>query len=185
MAFPDPPLRADRVVLRPWRQTDIPAIVAACSDPPIARFIPTIRSPYTEQDASSWLASQKPARLAGQSLEMAIADCDADAVLGAIGAHISLDRLTASVGYWLAPEARGQGCATKATAMLCQWLFEALELGRIELTTDPENIPSQRVAERCGFQKEGLMRSHLRHLYTGERRDSLLWSLLPGDLAQS
>lgn len=64
----------------------------------------------------------------------------------------------------------------------CGWLFDHLGLGRIQLTTDPENFASQRVAQRCGFQKEGLLRSHLRFISTGERRDSLLWSLLPEEL---
>jgi hypothetical protein len=55
----------------------------------------------------------------------------------------------------------------------------AIGLGNI--TTDPENIASQRVAERCGFRYEGRLRSHLRIRHSGERRDSLLYSLLPGD----
>jgi [ribosomal protein S5]-alanine N-acetyltransferase len=122
--------------------------------------------------------------LAGHGLEMTIADVANDAVLGAIAAHVNTLRLSAGVGYWLMPAARGHGYTTMAVRLLCGWLFENLDLGRIELITDPENVPSQRVAKRCGFQQEGLMRSHLRHLYTGERRDSLLWSLLPGELVQ-
>ena len=184
LSFPDPPLRFGGIVLRPWRESDVPAIVAAGSDPPVARFIPTIPSPYTEEDARRWLESQAPSRLAGHGLEMAIADVANDEVLGAIAAHVNTLRLSASVGYWLAPAARGHGYTTMAVRLLCGWLFETLDLGRIELTTDPENAPSQRVASRCGFQREGLMRSYLRHLYTGERRDSLLWSLLPGELVQ-
>ncbi len=184
LPFPDPPLGIRGIVLRPWRQDDVPAIVAACSDPAVARFIPSIRSPYTAADARSWLDGQETDRLAGQHLELAIADEREDNVLGAIGAAMDPPRVAASVGYWLAPEARGHGYATMATRLLCQWLFETFALGRIELTTDPENFASQRVAERCGFQKEGLLRSHLRHLGTGERRDSLMWSLLPGELIQ-
>ncbi len=184
LSFPNPPLSIGGIRLRPWRETDVPAIVAACSDPLVARFIPTIRTPYTEEDARGWLESQEPNRLAGRSLVMAIADTDADAVLGAIAARVNAITLTGSVGYWLTPSARGHGYTTMALRLLCSWLFETFELGRVELTTDPENRASQRVAERCGFQKEGLLRSHLRHRHTGERRDSLMWSLLPGELVQ-
>lgn len=184
LSFPDPSLRFGGIVLRPWREEDVPAIVVACSDSALARFIPTIRSPYTEQDARSWLESQEPSRLAGQSLEMAIVDGQSDDVLGAIAARVAAHTLSAEVGYWLTPSARGHGYTTMATRLLCGWLFDTLHLGRIWLTTDPENVASQRVAERCGFQREGLMRSHLRHLHTGNRRDSLLWSLLPGELVQ-
>jgi RimJ/RimL family protein N-acetyltransferase len=184
LSFPDPPLSVGGIRLRPWRESDVPAIVAACSDPLIARFIPTVRTPYTEEDARVWLESQEPSRLAGRSLEMAIADTVTDAVLGAIAAEVDASTLTGSVGYWLTPTARGHGYTTTALRLLCGWLFETYELGRIELTTDPDNVASQRVAQRCGFQKEGLLRSHLRHQHTGERRDSLMWSLLPGELVQ-
>lgn len=183
LSFPDPQLRSGGIALRPWRESDLGAVVVACSDPAVARFIPTIPSPYTEEDARSWLESQEPERLAGRSLEMAIGDAASDEVLGAIAAKVNPLMLSASVGYWLTPSARGRGYTTMAMRLLCGWLFDTLDLGRIELTTDPENAPSQRVAQRCGFQKEGLMRSHLRHVHTGQRRDSLLWSLLPGELS--
>jgi RimJ/RimL family protein N-acetyltransferase len=51
LAYPDPPLRAQRILLRPWTSADVPAIVAACQDPTIPAYIPHIRSPYSEADA--------------------------------------------------------------------------------------------------------------------------------------
>lgn len=184
LPFPSPALQTNAIALRPWRDSDVPAIVAACSDALVARFIPTIPSPYTEGDARGWLASQEPKRLAGTSLEMAIADRNLAGVLGAVAARVNAVALSAGIGYWLAPEARGHGYATAAVRSLCSWLFETIGVGRIELTTDPENHASQRVAERCGFQKEGLLRSHVRHVQTGVRRDSLIWGLLPGELSR-
>jgi len=53
---------------------------------------------------------------------------------------------------------------------------------RLTLLTDPANTPSQRVAERCGFQREGQMRSHMVIRQSGERRDALVYGLLPGEL---
>jgi RimJ/RimL family protein N-acetyltransferase len=185
LAYPDPPLRAQRILLRPWTSADVPAIVAACQDPTIPAYIPHIPSPYGEADAIGWLESQEPNRLAGSHLELAIADPDDERLLGAIGAaNIDMTQLTASVGYWLAPHARGQGHATSALRVFARWLFDDHGLARLELTTDPDNTASQRVAARCGFRQEGYLRSHLRfHYTTGERRDSLIWGLLPGELA--
>jgi RimJ/RimL family protein N-acetyltransferase len=183
LSFPDPPLRDDDIVLRPWQESDVPAIVEACSDPLVARFIPTVPSTYTEEDARNWLASQEPNRLAGRALEMAVADALTEDVLGAIAAHVDTTMRSANVGYWLAPGARGCGYATRAMRLLCGWLFDALELGRIGLTTDPENLASQRVAQRCGFQLEGCLRAHELFRQTGVRRDSLVWGLLPGELS--
>ena len=53
-------------------------------------------------------------------------------------------------------------------------------LARLELTCGPDNLASQRVAERCGFTREGVLRSHVP--FKGARRDSVVFSLLPGEL---
>jgi RimJ/RimL family protein N-acetyltransferase len=58
--------------------------------------------------------------------------------------------------------------------------FVELGLARLELTCGPENVASQRVAERCGFTREGLLRSHVP--FKGARRDSVIYGLLPGEL---
>lgn len=121
-------------------------------------------------------------RLQGDELCMANLAADTDRVLGAIAAQLTTRARRASVRYWLLPNARGHGLVTSALRVSCQWLFEGLSVARIELTTDPDNLASQPVAERCGFQKEGLMRSHELVLSRGERRDSLMWTLLPGEL---
>ncbi len=59
--------------------------------------------------------------------------------------------------------------------------MDELALQRLELITDPENHASQRVAAKVGFQREGVLRSHLPHP-DGRRRDSVMFSLLPGEL---
>jgi RimJ/RimL family protein N-acetyltransferase len=61
---------------------------------------------------------------------------------------------------------------------MCDWLF-AQGVGRIEVRTHPENGASQRLAERCGFQREGRERASI--WLHGRREDALVWSLLPGD----
>ena len=86
LPFPDPPLRAGGLRLRPWRRADIAAIVAACQDPAISRYSPNIPRPYSEADALGWLEGQEPSRLAGAGLELAVAEAESGVVLGAIGA---------------------------------------------------------------------------------------------------
>jgi RimJ/RimL family protein N-acetyltransferase len=183
LPFPDPPLQVDAVLLRPWSGTDVRAIVAACQDPAISRWSPTIPYPYTEDDACGWLEQQEPARLGGESLCLAVVHATSDEVVGAIDlASVNIEQGTASIGYWLAPEARGHGYITSAVRLLVRWGFGHLGLSRIELTTDPENVASQRVAARCGFRQEGRLRSHMLIRHSGQRRDSIVYGLLPGDL---
>jgi RimJ/RimL family protein N-acetyltransferase len=184
LPFPDPPLRTGEIWLRPWRQDEATAVVTACSDDATARFIPDIPVPYAEADARQWLASREPDRLAGRELTLAIADTRSDEPLGAIAARVDPDRRSANVGYWLTPSARGRGHMTGAMRLFCAWLIQTFGLGRIELTTDPENLASQRVAQRCGFQREGHLRAHLYDPRTGDRRDSLIWGLVPDELVR-
>jgi RimJ/RimL family protein N-acetyltransferase len=84
-------------------------------------------------------------------------------------------------GYWIARDARGRGVATEALKALCVWGVDTLALKRLELLTDPENTASQRVAEKAGFQREGILRSSLEYR-DGTRRDSVIFSLLPQEM---
>jgi RimJ/RimL family protein N-acetyltransferase len=178
--MPDPPLANDVVALRAWSERDIPFIVAACQDPLIERFTAAIPSPYGESDARAWLAGQEPARRAERSLELAILDPSTAEPLGAVAlSNVDLRHRRSGMGYWLAEGARGRGIATEAVRLLAGWALGALRLDRLELMIHPENIGSQRVAERCGFKREGLLRSYMLKQNSGERRDALVYGLLP------
>lgn len=69
-----------------------------------------------------------------------------------------------------------------ALRLFAGWAFDSLDFARLQLSTDPLNVASQRVAERCGFQREGYLRSNLMIFHSGERRDTILYGLLPGEL---
>jgi RimJ/RimL family protein N-acetyltransferase len=76
-------------------------------------------------------------------------------VLGGASLYaVELAERRAAVGYLLAARARGRGVATCATRLLARWGFDRLGLERLELTCGPDNVASQRVAERCGFTRE-------------------------------
>src|ERR687897_987938 len=83
------------------------------------------------------------------------------------------------LGYWAAPEFRGRGYVTRAVRLLSRWAFDDVELPRLQLGTFPGNTASERVAQKCGFTREGLLRAWLEQ--RGVRRDVTMWSLLPGD----
>ena len=169
-------LHDDDLVLRPWTEDDVPALAAACNDPEITRWIPRIPSPYTEQDALAFIRGEvRP------DLDHSFAVTSGRAVVGSIGMSVNLNR-TGHIGYWVAAHARGQGVCTRALRMLAVWALDDLRLERLELITDPDNVASQRVAEKVGFRREGILRSHLLHR-DGRRRDSVMYSLLPGELS--
>jgi RimJ/RimL family protein N-acetyltransferase len=182
LPFPNPPLGDAIVALRPWRASDMPRKVAAFSDPLCQHFSWPGVEPYTEADALASFEYRKRARLRGEELGLAVVDpTDADRVWGGASLYdVNRDEARAAVGLWLAPEARGRGIATQALRLLAGWAFEQLGVARLEATCAPENIGSQRMVDRCGFVREGLLRSHSR--FKGGRQDLLLFSLLPGEL---
>jgi len=169
-------LRDGEIVLRDWIEADVPGLVAACNDPEIARWIPVIPSPYTEQDALAFIRGE-----VGSVPEHSFAISQDGVLLGAIGMGVNSINYRGRIGYWIAAPARGRGVCTRALRLLSQWALDELGLQRLDVITDPENVASQRVAEKVGFQREGVLRAHLRHP-DGRIRDSVMFSLLPGEL---
>jgi RimJ/RimL family protein N-acetyltransferase len=154
------PLRDGPTALRPWCDEDVPALVRACQDPEIPRWT-RVPSPYGESDARMYMQQRYDAVRTGAGAPYAVVDPHDGRLLGSI----SLTRFVwehgrAEVGYWLGPEARGEGHAVRAVRLICRWGFEELGLERIELLAATSNLPSQRVAERAGFTREALLRSY-------------------------
>ena len=170
-------LRDGDLLLRPFVPSDAPAVHLACQDEEIHRFIPRLPDPYGEVDARRYVAGCAQAWRRGERRPFAIVAAESDALLGAIDVRLGE---TGSIGYWVTPAARGRGVATRALRLLSRWaLRQGVE--RLELTTHPDNLGSQRVAAKAGFVREGVLRSHMR--FKEGRRDSVLFSLLPEDLA--
>ena len=87
-------------------------------------------------------------------------------------------RARVELGYWLFPEARGRGIATRVVRAVADEAF-ANGIARLEAVARPENSASIRVLERAGFRREGTLRSLLPH---GDgRADAQIYSLLPDD----
>jgi RimJ/RimL family protein N-acetyltransferase len=162
--------------LRPWRDTDVADLVAACQDREISRWTAVPR-PYRETDARAYLLYRYDAIHAGSAAPFAVVAEENGALLGSIALNeIEAEQARAQVGYWLAREARGAGHATRAVRTICLWGFKTLGLERIELLASTGNLASQRVAERAGFAREALLRSYMRG--SEGREDMVAYGLL-------
>jgi RimJ/RimL family protein N-acetyltransferase len=164
-------LADEQIVLRPFTEEDVPAIVAACQDSDIPRWT-RVPAPYTDQDARAFIANASLGAFA-------IVHRESGELVGSIGL-VELGGDVGEIGYWMKREARGQGVATRALRLIVRWAARERGIARIQLTTEPDNVASQRVAEKAGFQREGLLRSWME--IKGRRRDVLMYSLLPEDL---
>lgn len=168
-------LRDDLLVLRQWREDDAALVYRECQDPEILRWIPVIPRPYTQEHARAFVTGELDLGPYQFAVEID------GAVVGSIGMRVDEQAREGHIGYWCARNTRGQGITSRALRILCEYSLDELALERLELITDPDNLASQRVATKVGFQREGVLRSHLPHP-DGRRRDSVMFSLLPGEL---
>jgi RimJ/RimL family protein N-acetyltransferase len=176
---PDPPLEDGVIQLRWLRAEDAEAVTAACQDPQIPRWT-FMAEGLTLEQAAEWIEQSREKRAAGTGARFAIVDVDNDSLLGQVGVAIDRERQSGETFYWVAADARGRGVATTALRLISRWALDVLALERLELFIDPDNTPSQRVAERSGYLREGILRSH--QPFKDHRMDSVVFSLLPSDL---
>ena len=173
------------VTLRPWSDADLEAIVQRINDEDIAAYLDLVPQPYTPDDAREWFSITAEGWRNGTSATFGI---HADGIEGAVGGigirfFTDLDEGCSEIGYWVGAEARGRGIATTATRAAARWAFEAVpELERLQLRAAVENIPSNRVAEKAGFTREGVLRAQRFNVRLGRRVDFVMWSLLREEL---
>jgi RimJ/RimL family protein N-acetyltransferase len=182
LVLPGQPLVSGPTALRPWRDSDVELVVAAIKDPEIPRWT-SVPAPYTESDARTFLSRRHDWLHTGTEASFAIvAANDVDRrLLGGISLlRFFWEDRRCEVGYWVARDARRQGHATRAVKLMCAWGFRELALERIELHAAERNPASQGVAERAGFTREAVLRSHL--LGKQGWLDMVVFGLLPDEL---
>ena len=142
------------IVLRDWRDDDVEAAVRATHDPEIPRWT-RVPEDNTPENVRAFLADS----IAEERL--IIADAETDELLGATGVmRVDEESRRAEIGYWVAAEHRGRGVASRAVELLAAWALGERGLRRVELHIDPRNAASLRVAEKAGFQFEGVLRGY-------------------------
>jgi RimJ/RimL family protein N-acetyltransferase len=178
---PESALADGRVRLRPASEQDAGALARACADPDLASWVDP--PPVSPALAARGLLSQLTQGWAsGRTASFVHVEPGTGDVLALIAAMIEDDPAVAEVAYWVAPAVRGQGIATTALGLVSRWCLSGLGLARLWLEIEPGNTASHTVAERSGFRREGVLRSHCRDRRSGLRHDCVVYSLLPGDL---
>jgi RimJ/RimL family protein N-acetyltransferase len=179
--FPVEGLSDGVIRLRLPGDADVPRIVEACRDPEVARYT-TVPSPYQPSHTIEWMQRGLAGLASGTDVQTVITEAsDSADVLGTMGLHdVNRNVGRCVAGYLVGPWARRRGVATRALRLLCGFAFDELRLARVEVTIEPDNVPSRATAETVGFREEGMLRSYM--TIAGARRDMLMYSLLAGDL---
>jgi RimJ/RimL family protein N-acetyltransferase len=171
---------SERVVARlePLAERHLGGLAALLADPEALRFT-RVPEPPPAGFARDWIARYERGREDGASEGFAAVDGDGRFLGVGLVPHIDRAAREVELGYIVAREARGRGAGSEILRRLTRWAFDELGALRIFLIIDVTNGASERVAERCGYVREGVLRSL--HLKQDVRIDAGVWSRLPSD----
>jgi ribosomal-protein-serine acetyltransferase len=171
------------ILIRPYRDEDTSALYEAVRESvaEVSLWLPWCHQNYSIDESREFIGSRESASQGGEWYSFGIFEKHDGAFLGGVGINfINRVHQLANLGYWVRTSATGRGIATMATRLAARFGFEELGLHRIEIVAAVGNVPSQRVAEKAGAKREGVLRKRL--LIRGESLDAVLFSLVPEDL---
>lgn len=156
-------LESDRLLIRAPQAGDGAAMNEAIRESmtelqpwmPWAQQIPTVQ----ESEAHLRLAQVK--FMERQDLQLLLIEKSTGQFVGSSGLHqIDWQVRKFEIGYWVRTSFAGQGYISEAVRTITDFAIERLGANRIEIRCDANNIPSARVAERCGYTLEGTLRNY-------------------------
>jgi ribosomal-protein-serine acetyltransferase len=172
-----------KVSLRPYQPADAENLYTAVREslPELVVWMPWAHADYSLKESREWLKGKPAEWKAGIAYDFAILDGKNGTYLGG-GAinRIDHENLGANLGYWIRSSQTGEGLATATALLLARWGFKELGLNRIEIVVATDNKRSQRVAEKTGARREGILRNRI--LIHGRAHDAVMFSLVPQDL---
>jgi RimJ/RimL family protein N-acetyltransferase len=176
LTVPDGGVGDGEVVLRLPGEADVDAILPGFSDPEIleAGNLP----PFGREELVETLPHLPALAESGRLLPLVVVGASGEVLGGGTLHHLDTERGIVEIGYWLLPQARGRGVATRVARLLAEHAF-SLGIERVAAYVNVGNERSDRVLERAGFTREGVVRSLPRP--DGRRVDKTLYSLLPGE----
>jgi ribosomal-protein-alanine N-acetyltransferase len=153
-------LRTERLVLRPWRPSDLDAIVRLNDDPEIERNTSSVTLPYTREKGLE--ALEKFARMGADGTGLTRAWCLAgiDEPVGGVGLILNAKDNNAELGYSTRRDHRRGGYTTEACGAMLDWAFGDLGLHRVFARHFTWNPASERVMGKLGMVFEGVQREH-------------------------
>jgi len=148
-------LPTKRLVLRPFRACDAPAILGLFSDQGFMEYVstPMFRS---LDEALALVARDTTKRAAGERLRLGMERSEDGAVIGYCDVfQIDRDRSQGEIGYGLRTPERGHGYMHEALSAFLPCVFHVLQLNRVTADIDPANTNSEKTVQRLGFTREG------------------------------
>ncbi len=175
------PLQTERLTLRPYALSDIPALVPLIGAREVAATTLRIPHPYTASDARNFIARTQEGL--DSELRLGIVLRESDMLCGGVGLRIEADHRRAELGYWIGVPYWGKGYATEASRALVDYGFGTLGLHRIFASHFANNPASARVLRKIGMRHEGSLRAHI--LKWGEFFDLEMYGMVVSDVERT
>ena len=173
-------LRTERLLLRPFRLDDVDEVFEYAKDPEWAQYLGGhIPQPYTRRDAEQFVAH---AVLASWDAHPVFAVELNGRVSGGVALDMQQTDAIAELGYALAKPHWGKGLMPEAVRAAVNWGFESLGFAKVYALIDLRHTRSQRVMEKLGMTREGVLRSHAN--VRGNRIDVATYGLVREDWEQ-
>ena len=172
-------LETERLLLRVPRAGDGELVYASVRESieELKRWMPWATDAYAATDAEEWC--RRCAAQFGLREQIAFLLFDRQGVhLGNLSAFkLVWDVPKCEIGYWVRTSRTGQGYCGEAVRAVTRLFVDEMKFSRIEIRTDDRNERSARVAERAGFQLEGVLRNECRD-HQGELRGTRVYSIV-------
>ena len=171
------------IFVRPVRLDDAEALYEAVREsiPEVSLWLPWCHENYAIEETREFLSTRLNPPASEEAYSFGIFDKASEQFLGGAGLNF-FNRVhqVANLGYWVRTSATGKGVASRATRLVARFGFTQLNLQRIEILAAVPNVASQRVAEKAGAVREGVLRKRL--LIRGHAHDAIMFSLVAEDL---
>ena len=171
------------VSLEPYRISDIDRLYQAVRESvtEMSPWMPWCHVAYSIEESQAWVESRAEAWKKGTQYDFVITDARDGSFLGGCGlSHIDQANQIANLGYWVKTSRAKRGVASAAVRLLAQFGLGKLKLNRIEITAAVGNKASQRVAEKVGARREGILRNRI--VVHDRVYDAVMFSVIPEDL---
>ena len=172
------------ILVRPLELTDEQSLFEAVREsiPEVSLWLGWCHEDYSIEETHEFLRSRADKSQGDEWYSFGVFDRnDGGRFLGGVGLNfINRVHQFGNLGYWVRTSAAGKGVASRASRLVARFGFEELGLHRIEILAAVSNIASQRVAEKVGAAREGVLRNRL--LIRGEPQEAVMFSLVPEDL---
>jgi len=184
--IPKPELVEGSFLIRPYRPEDVEPTFAAVRESveALSPWLPWCHANYAIEETREFVQFATGAWAKETDFSFAVFDPARGEHLGGVGLN-QINRIHnfANLGYWVRTSACGQGIASRSVRQVAGWAFAELGFNRIEIMVAVDNRASQRVAEKAGAQREGILRRRLAVGKAGQ--DAVVFSLLPEDFGLS